>query len=148
MCNSFATPRTIAHQAPLFMGFPRQEYWSMLPFSPLSDSPNPGVEPASPALAGRFFTTEPPGKPRNMTSLFHIIKGSDSLRSRYVCRNNALCACGQLVPSCLAHWDLAAKRNWHECAEVHAACCAGWSHLLSLTWELCFLPASVKNVAS
>ena len=63
MSNSFATPRTVAHQAPPFVGFPRQEYWSMLPFSPLSDRPNPGIEPVSPALAGRFLTTELPGKP-------------------------------------------------------------------------------------
>ena len=58
----FATPRTVAHQAPLSMGFPRQEYWSGLRFPPPGDLPNPGIEPASPALAGRFFTTEPPGK--------------------------------------------------------------------------------------
>ena len=48
------------------MGFPRQEYWSRLPFPPPNDLPNPGVKPVSPAssaLAGRFFTTEPPGKP-------------------------------------------------------------------------------------
>ena len=46
-------------QAPLSMGFPRQEYWSGLPFPSPGDLPNPGMEPASPALAGRFFTTEP-----------------------------------------------------------------------------------------
>ena len=44
------------------MGLPRQEYWSGLPFPPSGDLPNPGVEPKSPELAGRFFTTEPPGK--------------------------------------------------------------------------------------
>ena len=58
----FATPWTVARQAPLSMGFSRQEYWSGLPFPPLGDLPNPGIEPASPvspALAGRFFTTEP-----------------------------------------------------------------------------------------
>ena len=52
--------------APLSIGFPRQEYWSGLPFPPLGDLPNPGIKPVSPmfhALAGRFFTTEPPGKP-------------------------------------------------------------------------------------
>ena len=43
-------------------GFPRQEYWSGLPFPPPGDLPNSGIELASPALAGRFFTTEPPGK--------------------------------------------------------------------------------------
>ena len=51
------------NQTPLSMGFPRQEHWSGLPFLSLGDLPVPGIEPASPALAGRFFTTEPPGKP-------------------------------------------------------------------------------------
>ena len=50
-------------QAPLSMGFFRQEYWNGLPFPPPGDLPNPGIGPVSPALAGRFFTTEPPGKP-------------------------------------------------------------------------------------
>ena len=44
------------------MGFPRQEYWSGFPFPSPGDLPNPGIKPASPALAGGFFTTEPPGK--------------------------------------------------------------------------------------
>ena len=48
--------------APLSMGFSKQEYWSGLPIPFPSDVPHPGIEPASPALAGRFFTTEPPGK--------------------------------------------------------------------------------------
>ena len=61
--DSFTTPWTVAHQAPLLMGFPRQEYWSGLPFPSPRDLPDPGIEPASPALAGGFFTTEPPGKP-------------------------------------------------------------------------------------
>ena len=62
----FATPWTVAHQAPLSMGFPRQEYWSGVPFPPPGDLSNPGVEPvfpASPALAGGFFTTMAPGEP-------------------------------------------------------------------------------------
>ena len=49
--------------SPLSVGFHWQEYWSGLPFPPLEDLPNPGIKPASPALAGRFFTTESPGKP-------------------------------------------------------------------------------------
>ena len=56
----FVTPWTIAHQAPLSIGFPRQEYWSGL-FSPPRDLHDPGIEPASPALAGGFFPIEPPG---------------------------------------------------------------------------------------
>ena len=61
----FAIPWTIAHQAPLSMGFPRQAYRSGLPLPPPGDLPNPGTEPTSlgfPALAGGFFTTAPPGK--------------------------------------------------------------------------------------
>ena len=48
------------------MEFPRQEYWSALPFPPRGDHPDPGIEPLSPELAGRLFTTELPGKPINM----------------------------------------------------------------------------------
>ena len=63
MSDSLLTPWTVAHQAPLSMGFLRQEYWSGLPFPSSGDLPNPGIEPISPALAGAFFTTEPPGNP-------------------------------------------------------------------------------------
>ena len=55
-------------QTPLSMGFPRQEYWSGLPFPPPGDPPNPGMElasPVSPVSAGAVFTTEPPGKPQH-----------------------------------------------------------------------------------
>ena len=45
------------------MGFSRQEYWSGLPFPPPGNLPDPGIEPVSPALAGEFFTFEPPRKP-------------------------------------------------------------------------------------
>ena len=58
----FVTPWTVVHQAPLSMEFSRQECWSGLPFSFLGGLPNPGIKPASLALAGRFFTTKPPGK--------------------------------------------------------------------------------------
>ena len=66
--DSFATLWTVAHQAPLSTGFPRQEYWSGLQCPPpgdLLDPLDPGITPvslASPALAGEFFITEPPGK--------------------------------------------------------------------------------------
>ena len=59
---------TVAHQAPLSMGFPKQEYWSGLPLPPPGDLSDPGIKPTScagPALAGRFYTTTPPGKPLN-----------------------------------------------------------------------------------
>ena len=59
-CLTLVTPWTIARQAPLSMGFFRQEYWSGLPCFILGDLPNPGIEPVSltsPALVGRFFTS-------------------------------------------------------------------------------------------
>ena len=58
-----ATPQTVAHQAPLSMGFSTQEYWSRLQLPAPGDLPDPGIEPTSLALAGGFFTTEPPEKP-------------------------------------------------------------------------------------
>ena len=56
----FATPWTIAHQAPLSMGFSKQEYWSGLPFPSPGDLPNPGIEPRSPTLQADALTSEPP----------------------------------------------------------------------------------------
>ena len=65
----FVTPRTVACQAPLSMGSPRQEYWIGLPFPSPEDLPNPGIEPmslGSPALASRFLTTVPPRNERRL----------------------------------------------------------------------------------
>ena len=59
----FATPWTVAYQAPASMGFSRQECWSGLPFTSAGDLPNPGIEPESPALQADALTSEPPGKP-------------------------------------------------------------------------------------
>ena len=60
----FVTPWTVAHQAPLSMGFSRHEYWSGLPLPSPGDLPNPGIEPGSPTLQADALTSEPPGKPR------------------------------------------------------------------------------------
>jgi len=68
----FATPWTVARQVPLSMEFSRQEYWSGLPFPSPGNLPDPGIKPrslASPALAGGFFTTVPPGKPEFLMKL-------------------------------------------------------------------------------
>ena len=58
------TPWTIDHQAPLSMGFSRQEYCSGLPYPSLRDIPDPGIEPGSPAWQADSLPSEPPGKPR------------------------------------------------------------------------------------
>ena len=55
---------TVALQAPLSMGFSKQEYWRGLPFPPPGDLPKPGFEPTSPVLAGGYVTIEPPRKPK------------------------------------------------------------------------------------
>ena len=59
----FATPWTVDCQAPLSMGFSRQDYWSGLPFTSPGDLPNPGMEPGSPTLQGYSLSSGPPGKP-------------------------------------------------------------------------------------
>ena len=63
MTNSSADLWTVACQAPLSMGSSRQDYWQGLPFPSPGELPDPGIKPMSPALAGRFFTTELLGEP-------------------------------------------------------------------------------------
>ena len=63
MSDCFVTPWNVAHQASLSMGIPRQEHWSGFLVPSPGDLSNPGIEPVSPALAGRFCATEPRGKP-------------------------------------------------------------------------------------
>ena len=82
----FVSPQTVACQALLSMEFPRQEYWSGLLSLPPGDLPNQGIEPMSPALAGIFFTTEPPGKPfflTGLSKLFEFVKLSKLFNVNY-----------------------------------------------------------------
>ena len=77
------------------MGFPRQEYWSGFPFSPSGDLPDSGIEPmclASPALAGRFFTTVLPGKPLSMFYVYLYIKWGEGNGTplQYCCPENPM----------------------------------------------------------
>ena len=65
MSDSMQTPWGLAYQAPLFMGFSRQEYWRGLPFLPPGDLPDPGIEPKFPTLRADALPSEPPGKPSN-----------------------------------------------------------------------------------
>ena len=86
------TPWTVAHQAPLSMGFSRQEHWSGLPCPPPGCLPDPGIEHTSSVLAGEFFTTEPPGEP--------VIKKLKSIRLTVQ----------ESVPSC----PVASCSPWHK----------------------------------
>ena len=65
-CPTLATPWTVACQAPLSMGFSRQEYWSGLPFPSPGNLPNPGIEPGSPVLQADSLPTELQGKPTSI----------------------------------------------------------------------------------
>ena len=106
-----ATPRTVALQVPLSMGSPRQEYWSGLPFPTPGDLPNPGIEPASPALADGFFTTSTTWEAPRMqhSKLFSVKFGrsvmSDSLQphglqhARLPCPSPTPEACTDSCPS-------------------------------------------------
>ena len=62
-CPTIKTPRTVAHQGPLSMGFSRQEYWSGLPIPSSGDRPNLEIEPGSPVLWADSLPPESPGKP-------------------------------------------------------------------------------------
>ena len=65
---------TLAHQAPVSMGFPRQEYWSGLPFPAPGDLPDPGMEPIYPALAGGFFAIELAGTPTKQVNISYLMR--------------------------------------------------------------------------
>ena len=79
----FATPWTVAHQAPPSMEFSRQEYWSGLPFPSPRDLPDPGIEPRSPTLQADPLPSEPPGNP--MTNLNSILKSRDVILPTKMC---------------------------------------------------------------
>ena len=70
----FATPWTVVYQAPLSMGFSRQEYWNLLPFPSPGDLPDPGIKPRSPSLQADSLPSERPGKPiGQLTNNFNTI---------------------------------------------------------------------------
>ena len=82
LCPSAVTPWTAARQVPLSTGFSRQEYWDGSPCPPPGDLANPGIRPTSPALAGGFFTSEPPGKCHQNVAIWqkHLQRGLTALR--------------------------------------------------------------------
>ena len=82
------TPWIVAHQAPLSMGFPRQEHWSGLPFPPPGDLPEPGIEPRSPALAGGIFITEYMESRNKKYKVFIIF---DMTPKRYLLKRRTKC---------------------------------------------------------
>ena len=106
----FATLWVVACQAPLSVGFSRQEHWTVLPFPSPGDLPDPGIEPASlmsPALAGRFFATSATGKPLNFMYIHLFIYLYMYI---YIHRHVYICVCVYIyiyiyicLPYCLMH---------------------------------------------
>ena len=78
-CQILLTVWTVACQAPLSMGFSRQESWTGLPFLPAGYLPDPGIEPESSALVGGFFTTAPSGRPKNSDIFGEELRSSCTL---------------------------------------------------------------------
>ena len=97
----FATPWTVAHQAPLSIGFPRWEHWSGLSFPPPGDLHNPGIESMSAALAGRFVTTEIPGKPMYKNTNYLVPVLVDQLSAGWFTMGLPGWFCGSGAHSCI-----------------------------------------------
>ena len=76
----FAIPWTVAREAPLSMGFPRQEHWSGLSFLPPVDLPNPGIEPRSPALQVDCLLPKPPGKTQEGLDVLGLVREEGELQ--------------------------------------------------------------------
>ena len=94
----FVTPWTVARQAPLSIEFSRQEYYSGLPFPTLGNLPNSGTEPmclVSSVLAGRFFTTMPPGKPllKSTWGQLENVNQQDKLSAQWMPTHNKGMGC-------------------------------------------------------
>ena len=113
----FATPKTVAHQVPLPMGFSRQEYWSGLPFPSAGDLLDLGVQPASPVSAGGSFITEAPGMPgypgsipRQGTKISQLVILSASLQAA-LCICVCVCVSGTLWNDNEQHTRASASQN-------------------------------------
>ena len=97
MPNSFETLWTVAHQAPLSMGFLRQKYWGGLPFPSPGDLPDPGLEPMSPALQVDSLPAEPQEKPMDRGAWWDIVPGVARVRHDLATRSPELLSKLELV---------------------------------------------------
>ena len=134
---TLVTPRTIACQASLSMGFLRQKYWSGLPFPSPGDCRNLRIEPVSPALAGGFFTTEPPGKSSRKQSLRHKFIRSQEWGVRFQgCKSEGAGEWGRETEEGCRHQEV---QYWTSPSTVLRAA-GGWSQVNLLacrtTWAI------------
>ena len=109
----FVTPQAVTRQAPLSMGFSRQESWSELPFPPPGDLPDPGIKPTSPGLAGRFFPAVPPRKPIVITRV--LISGRGRHKRRWDVTGEGLSErCKEMEEGAVSQGTQATSRSWKE----------------------------------
>ena len=106
----FATPWTVAHQAPLSTEFSKHAYWGGQPFPSPEGLPDPGIEPGSPALAGGFFTMESPGKPFS-----HRAHPSDWNTGRICVERCSVFLCSKYT--CLCLWGMV-NNDWPGLSEL------------------------------
>ena len=135
-CPTLVTPWTVAHQAPLFMGFSRWEYWSGLPFLSSEDLPNPGIEPTSPALQADSLSLSHWGKPMFSHSggiVLYFCKSTSALIVSWIL------ICFRCVPWCYIthhvssgklHHTLTGEWKWKRQLKVLFVYCQAADHVL------------------
>ena len=161
MSESFVTPWTVARQAPLSMGFPRQECWSGLPFPFRGDLPDPGIESESPSLQGDSLLSETPGQPRplpNSRVSWLVFRGSGSGSTVFLSGppdvrqlrgvilklpQQDVSLSGSLAPSQMERWTIALVRSGcnHRLGDLNSthlfSCTSGdWKGGIKLEWLL------------
>ena len=127
------------------MRFPRQEYWSGLPFPPPGDLPNPGIEPRSPVLAGGFFTTEPPGKPSFKKYLFILFLAVLGL---HCCQGFSLVAVLGLLIAVASLWSTTKGESDFLSVVCGLSSCRSWAlvnRLSSCGIKTWFAPQHVRS---
>ena len=122
----FATPWTVAYQAPPSMWFSRQECWSGLPFPSPGDLPDPGIKLGSPALQADALSSKLPGKPSKLWSLANY-QGS--------CRKPRLRVSHSEVQVAHWHWNGTEPLNWWDLMPIPGRWCQSWTELLDSRLE-------------
>ena len=126
----FATPWTVAYQAPPSMGFSRQEYWSGLPFPSPGDLPNSGIEPGSPTFQADALTSEPPGKPGPTLMLLNLgAKNLEFLLPSPI-REEILGRWQPHISRPIMEWAQEEKMNWYQMISLTSKYCSGLMWLL------------------
>ena len=137
----FATPWTVAHQAPPSMGFSRQEYWSGFPFPSPGDLPNLGIEPRSPSLQADALTSEPPGKPTTRVQIWYLLP-------HYGWTSRELLEVNCHSSLCHSHVWMWYKETLHLVASMETNLKPGRGHGPKKLSQICWIKTTLKNMLS